>query len=283
MRKVLAPCFAVLIGLVPVTGTAAPDSDLKSATELLRLSLEEWTREDAAYRTARTAGKVSAAEAAEHAGFVAGLRVRVLEQCETVRRLGGEEALQGYDCVRMSPQGGQVLVMVPPSAVLTEEEKKAAIAARLDELEGEVDSNLQQRQQEIRQKAAAGSARVASRNSGGAAGGGAAGAGSSGSGGSSAAPGSTWGPPAERSGQGDQSETGAAGGRSASTGSAGGQQVKPGSPGSRAGATRHTATDGGIDDDVVARQLREAAEKETDPVLKEKLWAEYRKYKESRK
>lgn len=34
------------------------------------------------------------------------------------------------------------------------------------------------------------------------------------------------------------------------------------------------------DDDIVARQLREAAEKETDPALKEKLWQEYRKYKE---
>jgi hypothetical protein len=29
----------------------------------------------------------------------------------------------------------------------------------------------------------------------------------------------------------------------------------------------------------VARQLREAAEKETDPVLKEKLWKEYEEYK----
>lgn len=34
------------------------------------------------------------------------------------------------------------------------------------------------------------------------------------------------------------------------------------------------------DDDIVARQLREAAEKETDPVLQEKLWQEYRKYKQ---
>jgi hypothetical protein len=36
----------------------------------------------------------------------------------------------------------------------------------------------------------------------------------------------------------------------------------------------------GSDDDVVARQLREAAEKETDPELKKKLWEEYRKYKQ---
>ena len=33
------------------------------------------------------------------------------------------------------------------------------------------------------------------------------------------------------------------------------------------------------DDDIVARQLREAATHEADPVLREKLWDEYRKYK----
>jgi hypothetical protein len=36
----------------------------------------------------------------------------------------------------------------------------------------------------------------------------------------------------------------------------------------------------GHDDDVVARQLREAAEKETDPELRKKLWDEYRRYKQ---
>jgi hypothetical protein len=36
------------------------------------------------------------------------------------------------------------------------------------------------------------------------------------------------------------------------------------------------------DDDIVARQLREAAEKETDPELKAKLWKEYEEYKQSR-
>ncbi len=37
----------------------------------------------------------------------------------------------------------------------------------------------------------------------------------------------------------------------------------------------------GRDDDIVARQLREAAMKETDPELRERLWDEYRKYKQS--
>lgn len=35
----------------------------------------------------------------------------------------------------------------------------------------------------------------------------------------------------------------------------------------------------GSNDDVIARQLREAAEKEKDPELKKKLWDEYRRYK----
>jgi hypothetical protein len=35
----------------------------------------------------------------------------------------------------------------------------------------------------------------------------------------------------------------------------------------------------GHDDDVVARQIREAAMREADPKLREKLWQEYRKYK----
>ncbi len=37
----------------------------------------------------------------------------------------------------------------------------------------------------------------------------------------------------------------------------------------------------GSDDDIVARQLREAAESESDPALREKLWNEYRQYKQS--
>jgi hypothetical protein len=46
----------------------------------------------------------------------------------------------------------------------------------------------------------------------------------------------------------------------------------PGHPGSRYSKE---------DDDIVARQLREAAEKETDPELKAKLWKEYEAYKKN--
>ena len=67
-----------------------------------------------------------------------------------------------------------------------------------------------------------------------------------------------------------------------------GQGGMPTSPGSRGGGDyRQTASaddipsdiPDGSDDDVVARQIREAAMAETDPELREKLWEEYRKYK----
>lgn len=48
------------------------------------------------------------------------------------------------------------------------------------------------------------------------------------------------------------------------------------------GAARKQGRHGsGEDDDIVARQLREAAENETDPELKEKLWKEYEEYKKN--
>jgi hypothetical protein len=43
--------------------------------------------------------------------------------------------------------------------------------------------------------------------------------------------------------------------------------------------TQKPPTHDGHDDDIVARQLREAAEKETDPELKARLWKEYEDYK----
>jgi hypothetical protein len=54
--------------------------------------------------------------------------------------------------------------------------------------------------------------------------------------------------------------------------------------GSEAGGKEPPSGDENIssqDDDIVARQLREAAENETDPELKAKLWKEYRDYKRS--
>ena len=66
-------------------------------------------------------------------------------------------------------------------------------------------------------------------------------------------------------------------------GSAGGR-IGGGDPGT-AGSTVVTPPDvgDGSDDDVVARQIRQVAESERDPQLREKLWDEYRRYKQGTK
>jgi hypothetical protein len=72
-----------------------------------------------------------------------------------------------------------------------------------------------------------------------------------------------------RSQEGTESqETAAEPGESASKGEDEGQTI-----------TQKRPPSDGHDDDIVARQLREAAEKETDPELKAKLWKEYEDYK----
>ena len=54
-----------------------------------------------------------------------------------------------------------------------------------------------------------------------------------------------------------------------------------GGPAGAGGDSRAVPADvgDGKDDDVVARQLRDAATKEKDPAIREKLWEEYREYK----
>jgi hypothetical protein len=66
-----------------------------------------------------------------------------------------------------------------------------------------------------------------------------------------------------------------AGGRSA-------ESAPEGDPRAGDTATRPPPDVGdGRDDDVVARQLREAATNEKDPAIREKLWEEYRRYKKA--
>ncbi len=104
------------------------------------------------------------------------------------------------------------------------------------------------------------------------------------------------GEPREKGSTTETAGSGTAGGGS-EKGGAGTEQAKTsegsGKPGAAAGSGQGAgggATAGAPagsytpspDDDIVARQLREAAEKETDPDLKAKLWKEYEAYKRSR-
>ncbi|WFB35049.1 hypothetical protein P3T73_12850 [Kiritimatiellota bacterium B12222] len=68
-------------------------------------------------------------------------------------------------------------------------------------------------------------------------------------------------------------------GHTASSTQGPGPTAQQGSVGSNGGGSAHPPRQ---DEDIVARQLREAAEKETDPVLREKLWKEYEAYLDGR-
>jgi hypothetical protein len=72
-------------------------------------------------------------------------------------------------------------------------------------------------------------------------------------------------------------------GRSGSSQGEGGGGVGGGPRGGGGPSTVPADIPDGSDDDIVARQLREAAMQETDPELREKLWEEYRNYKKGAK
>lgn len=87
------------------------------------------------------------------------------------------------------------------------------------------------------------------------------------------------------SGSGDGTAGGSDSGGGSSSSEAEGEQGSGEVGGSRAGVSSSGPVPpdvgDGADDDIVARQLREAAMNEKDPELREKLWDEYRRYKAS--
>ncbi|MDH3289334.1 MAG: hypothetical protein OEP48_16635 [Betaproteobacteria bacterium] len=98
---------------------------------------------------------------------------------------------------------------------------------------------------------------------------------------------------AQKSGAEESSTTGVTASRQDDTDPGQSAGKGPGSPGGRiegtdpgaAGPTAAVPPDvgDGNDDDIVARQIRKAAEAETDPELRKKLWDEYRRYKQGTK
>jgi hypothetical protein len=209
---------------------------------------------------------------ADYAEFVAVLRRKMLESCQRFRTAGGDPDRLGFNC--SLPKGGGIPgqeVPQNPAQVLTEQEKTESLKATLGASVHEFEKKLYEQQSRLRTEVAtqtpAGS--VPGRSARGDSGSDRAGAGN---------------PASQRSG----GPASAAGSSSRPDDSRAPPPIRdPGAgPGiERPAALVNSGTSGAVgdDDDVVARQLREAAEKEQDPVMKEKLWDEYRKYKTSRK
>ena len=161
---------------------------------------------------------------------------------------------------------------------MTAEDKRAQIDRRFDETFAVFDERMRKEQEAISQERAArggGSGPAGGAAAGEETGDGQSGEGEEGEGMAGEGPGGDGGDPGEAGGRGES-----AGERSGEQGGGGG--VGGGGPLGGAGPSTVPADiPDGRDDDIVARQLREAAMKETDPELRERLWEEYRQYKQS--
>jgi hypothetical protein len=242
--------------LLAACGVAADAGEL---LDRLRLDHAAMVAAEQDFHERRQRGSLDGAEAADYAAYVARLHRRVAEDCMALTTAGIPQP-PDLGCETSPP------LLLAPAAIdqageQTLDEQIAALDAELFSGLGEFDEMLLREQERVRNAAPVSDA------AGGAGGGGGA-------------------------GEADQSEGAEGLADSAGPDDGPGKVADAGSDGSYGegagrGAKRQGGRPGvppdipdGSDDDVVARQLREAAEKEADPELKKKLWEEYRKYKQ---
>ena len=206
--------------------------------------------------------------------FLSYLDGRIYYYCQELFLVGGPEGLAGLTC----PSGSRSMFdsslydPVPDSSGQTSGEKVAELEGDFNAALGEFDDMLLKEQEKIaahipRQRETSGP-------------------GSSASGaaqGPQAGQDSEKQPSAGQAGGATSSQTGSPEESSSQEDARGGSSVGGGK--GKKNQSTLPPTDGQKeiskdDDDIVARQLREAAEQETDPEIKAKLWEEYRKYKE---
>jgi hypothetical protein len=195
---------------------------------------------------------LSGGEADDYQAYIAGLRDRLTQDCNAVR-LSGTELPADIDCPKpIAP--GVVPAKYDAIKSATQGEKTESLDAELGAGLGDYDDLLLREQARV--KADKPRSEIGGEGGGLAEG-------------------------AEGEASGDADSAGTDAGQAAdarveqppaATGSSTGKQTV-------AGGQPDNIPDGD-DDDVVARQLRKAAEQETDPELKKKLWEEYRKYKQ---
>lgn len=257
--KVLVAAPVMLVILLASTATDELVKQLRVDYEAFRAAEED-------FRSQRELHGLAGTEAEDYASYVAGLQRRVFEDCLAVVRSGSP-----------FPDNLPCPVIVPPvtqsADIATQEEQTpgeqiATLDSMLNTGLGEYDERLLREQERI--KASAPNNNSENGGSGGGGSDGSDGGGSEAAGSETAGDSEGGDDPAS-----NENQTASTGGQAA--GRPGGSGTGPGSPGKD--IDQPADIPDGSDDDIVARQLREAAEKETDPELKAKLWEEYRRYK----
>jgi hypothetical protein len=274
---------AVAIAAAPPS--AEPPQEIRKARENLKLS--EQTRDRIAEEVAaiKSSGKASPEVVAAYEAYLARVQEMVVEHQKLVAQM---EA--AYSAHQSRSQAAAAGVPAMPGAPPPSQGSGEDPADRLKALDRQFNESLaafdEMLLKELRLIQAASAKRMkglaeAAAEAGRQAGEKGRGTASADKGSTAEAEGSgTGGSGSEKSGAGtEQAKTSEGRGKPGDAGGAGQGAGSWGPGGSGAPPTSYTPSP---DDDIVARQLREAAEKETDPELKAKLWKEYEEYKKSR-
>jgi len=225
-------------------------------------------------RERRNSGSMSETDAADYRSYIRGLHEHLAAECAALLR-AGVASLPGVACAQLVPSAARSGQAGPPAK--TDAEHTEALDGQLNRSLGEFDDLLLRERERVKATRPLPSDAGAGGSVGSA----------SGAGGGEEASKTGQANAAAQAGEGKQADAGtkaASGPSAASTGGRGGSVSKAntgvGAKG-KAGAPRvePDKIPSGNDDDVVARQLREAAQQETDPELQKKLWEEYRRYK----
>jgi hypothetical protein len=256
---------ALVLALVATAAQADPMSELARARHDLAISEQVLARVSVQAERARSDPATAPQEHERLDEYLARVRELVAENRKRVRSL--EESVQLAPAGPPGPGGGAGGV----AGAATSAEEVAALDARLSGSLAEFDQLLLEEARKAQARSPA--------------------SGSSGAqaGGSNNKAGGKGAKQANENGARAGSESTAADGsadpqqRGAGPGSPGGriEGTDPGAPGPTVAVPPDVGN--GSDDDIVARQIRRAAETETDPELREKLWDEYRRYKQGTK
>ncbi len=229
------------------------------------------------FQSAQSRGELDATEQSDYLAWIRQLNEQLVQQCNVLTKTNQAALPDDLPCDQALASS------LTPAAIdlaseHTEAEQTDTLVDELNATLGEFDERLLQEQARVKAQV------PRTESSSGGSGGGDSGDGGSGEGASSAQDDGEAGQDSDIAAdgeQGDASESQAT--RGQASGDNKSSSSESGAPGKAMPGRKSDIPDNipdGSDDDVVARQLREAAEKETDPELKKKLWEEYRRYKE---
>jgi hypothetical protein len=219
------------------------------------------------FEALKSRGNPRAEEVADFADWISQLRDQLFDDCQKLAAISSAPLPADLPCSRLSARN-PAPAKIDITAEATEAQKTKQLTDQLNGSLGEFDERLLREQDRIKARTPQ-TETTASSKSGGAYV--ADQADDSGNTLDNTGDGGQAGQQSQRAGETDNEGT-----RTASNGM--------GTPASSSSGTEGSIPEDipdGSDDDIIARQIREAAEKETDPELRAKLWDEYRRYREA--